>query len=230
MNFLNIIFFIIFGFLFMLQQSNAQDWANLNRYKLENDSIGMPSENENRIVFMGNSITESWSKFWPEFFEEKPYINRGISGQTTPQMLLRFRQDVINLRPKVVIILAGTNDIAGNTGPITPEEILGNIISMVELAKGNGIMVILSSVIPAYDYPWSPGKNPNDKIPALNEMIKEYSIKNNIYYLDYFSNMVNDNNGLLKKYTYDGVHPNEAGYDVMAPLAEAAITNTLKEN
>lgn len=230
MKFSKNIFYILFAILIMTEQSNAQDWAKLNQFKAKNASLGIPKSNEHRIVFMGNSITEGWSKFRPEFFDGKPYINRGISGQTTPQMLLRFRQDVINLNPKVVIILAGTNDIAGNTGPITLEKILGNIISMAELAKANGIKVILSSVIPAYDYPWSPGLNPNEKIPTLNEMIKEYSIKNNIYYLDYFSKMADSANGLIKEYTYDGVHPNKAGYEIMAPLAEAAITNKLKEN
>jgi lysophospholipase L1-like esterase len=219
--------FIILSFI-MIESTIAQDWANLNRFKIENDSLGLPSETENRVVFMGNSITEGWSQFCPEFFEGKPYINRGISGQTTPQMLLRFRQDVLNLKPKVVLILAGTNDIAGNTGPSTLEMIIDNIISMTELAISNDIKVVLSSVIPAFDYPWRPGLNPNEKIPALNDMIKNYAELNNIYYLDYFSSMVDDDNGLKKEYTYDGVHPNKAGYEVMSPLAEEAIKNTLE--
>ena len=219
--------FILFAII-MVESTIAQDWANLNRFKNENDSLGLPSESENRIIFMGNSITEGWSKFSPEFFEGKPYINRGISGQTTPQMLLRFRQDVINLRPNLVIILAGTNDIAGNTGPSTLEMIMDNIISMTELAVSNDIKVVLSSVIPAFDYPWSPGLNPNEKIPALNKMIKTYADSNNLYYLDYFSEMVDKRNGLKDEFTYDGVHPNKNGYEVMAPLAEEAIKINLE--
>lgn len=211
----------------MIESAIAQDWANLNRFKNENDSLGFQPVSENRVVFMGNSITEGWSEFCPEFFDGKPFINRGISGQTTPQMLLRFRQDVINLKPQIVIILAGTNDIAGNTGPMTLEMIMDNIISMTELAKANGIKVILSSVIPAYDYPWSPGLNPNFKIPSLNKMIKEYCDSNEIIYLDYFSAMTDEVNGLIKDYTYDGVHPNKVGYEIMAPLAEEAIKRAL---
>lgn len=230
MKFLKIIFYILIMIIIMTEQSNAQDWANLNQFKAENDSIRLPNDNENRVVFMGNSITQGWSDFVPEFFANKPYIERGISGQTTPQMLLRFRQDVINLKPKVVVILAGTNDIAGNTGPMTLEMILDNLISMSELAIINNIKVILSSVIPAFDYPWSPGLNPNEKIPALNKLIKTYAAENDIYYLDYFSAMSDSKNGLISEFTYDGVHPNKKGYEVMAPLAEAAITNTLKEN
>ena len=230
MKFSKIIFYILITIIIMTEQSNAQDWANLNQFKAENDSIRLPNDNENRVVFMGNSITQGWSDFAPEFFANKPYIERGISGQTTPQMLLRFRQDVISLKPKVVVILAGTNDIAGNTGPMTLEMILDNLISMSELAITNNIKVILSSVIPAFDYPWSPGLNPNEKIPALNKLIKTYAAENDIYYLDYFSAMSDSKNGLISEYTYDGVHPNKKGYEVMAPLAEAAITNTLKEN
>jgi len=207
--------------------SQVQDWANLDRYKNENAKLGNPSPGENRIVFMGNSITEGWSRLNPEFFSGKPYINRGISGQTTPQMLIRFRPDVIDLKPAVVVILAGTNDIAGNTGPSTLEMIEGNIISMAELARANGIIVVLSSVLPAYDYPWKPGLNPAEKIAALNEMIKRYADKKGIVYLDYYSSMVDERKGLKDTYTNDGVHPNEAGYKVMAPLAEEAIAKAL---
>lgn len=228
MNFRKIYSYILIAIIIMTELTMAQDWANLKRFEEDNNLIGLPSDNENRIVFMGNSITEGWSNFCPEFFIGKPYVNRGISGQTTPQMLLRFRQDVINLKPKVVVILAGTNDIAENTGPSTLQMIMDNIISMSELAKANGIKVILSSVIPAYDYPWSAGKSPNEKIPALNKMIKEYAKTNNLVYLDYFTKMVNSKNGLIEKYTYDGVHPNKLGYEVMAPLAEEAIKKGLK--
>lgn len=227
MNFIKI-FSYIFITIIMTELTTAQDWADLQRFEEDNNLIGLPSDNENRIVFMGNSITEGWSNFCPEFFEGKPYVNRGISGQTTPQMLLRFRQDVINLKPKVVVILAGTNDIAGNTGPSTLQMIMDNIISMSELAKANGIEVILSSVIPAYDYPWSAGKNPNEKIPALNKMIKEYTNDNNLVYIDYFTKMADSKNGLIEKYTYDGVHPNKLGYEVMAPLTEEALRKVLK--
>jgi len=171
---------------FLAGFSNAQDWANLNRFKNANAKLGSPITGENRIVFMGNSITESWGNKSPDFFSGKPYINRGITGQTTPQMLIRFRADVINLKPAVVVILAGTNDIAGNTGPSTIEMIGDNIMSMAELAKANGIKVILSSVLPAFDYPWEPGKNPSGKIVKLNRVIKDYTDKSGIVYLDYF--------------------------------------------
>jgi lysophospholipase L1-like esterase len=213
----------------MAQITDAQDWANLNKYKLDNESVGLPAANESRIVFMGNSITEGWSEFCPEFFKGKPYINRGISGQTTPQMLIRFRQDVINLQPKIVIILAGTNDIAENTGPSTLEMVMDNLKSMSEIASENDIKVILASVLPAFDYPWNPGLNSNIKIPKLNEMIKNYCKVNSITYLDYFSGMTDGNNGLKPELTYDGVHPNEAGYKVMQPLVEDAISKALMD-
>jgi lysophospholipase L1-like esterase len=202
---------------FMGELSQAQDWANLGRFKDENAKLVAPAKGENRVVFMGNSITEGWSKTCPEFFEGKPYINRGISGQTTPQMLIRFRADVVALKPAVVVILAGTNDIAGNTGPSTIEMIADNLYSMSEIAKANGIKVVLSSVMPVIDYPWKPGLEPADKIIALNKLIKEYADKNNIVYLDYFSAMVNEQKGMKKEYTYDGVHANKEGYLLMGP-------------
>lgn len=209
--------------------SNAQDWANLNRFKDDNAKLLVPIFDENRIVFMGNSITEGWGEICPDFFFDKPYINRGIGGQTTPQMLIRFRADVINLKPKIVIILAGTNDIAGNTGPSSLEMIADNIFSMAELAKANGIKVILSSVLPVFDYPWAKGLSPNKKIHVLNEMIKTYATTNfGIIYLDYFSAMVDKRNGLMKELTHDGVHPNETGYKVMEPLVEQAILKALQ--
>ncbi len=222
-------FIILFICVIMTDNLTAQDWANLNRFKNENIKLELPSSKENRVVFMGNSITEGWSKFSPEFFSNGQYINRGISGQTTPQMLLRFRQDVINLKPAVVVILAGTNDIAGNTGPSTLQMIMDNIISMVELAKSNNIKVILSSVLPAFDYPWNPGLNPAEKIPMLNKMIENYAKNNNIIFLDYFSSMVDNRNGLKAEYTIDGVHPNKAGYEIMIPLAEEAIQKALNK-
>lgn len=206
----------------------SQDWANLNRFKSENENLKLQNYAENRVVFMGNSITQGWIEQRPEFFADKPYVNRGISGQTTPQMLLRFRQDVIELKPKVVVILAGTNDIAGNTGPSTLEMILDNLKSMTEIAKANEMKVILSSVLPAFDYPWKPGMNPNEKIPLLNKMIKEYSIQNDVIYLDYFSALADKKNGLPEKYSDDGVHPNIDCYKIMEPLVEAAIKEALE--
>lgn len=209
---------------------DAQDWANTIKFKDANNKLGLPKENENRIVFMGNSITEGWSIEYPEFFEGKSYINRGISGQTTPQMLIRFRSDVIDLKPKVVVILAGVNDIAGNTGYTTLEMIENNIASMAELAIANNIKVILSSILPAYDFPWNPGKQPAEKIFWLNQWIKEYAAKKGIVYVDYYSAMVDERKGLKKEYSGDGVHPNEDGYKIMSPLVEKAISETLSDN
>ena len=205
------------------------DWANMKRFQEDNKKITAPSATENRVVFMGNSITEGWSKWDPSFFEGKPYINRGIGGQTTPQMLIRFKQDVIDLKPKAVVILAGINDIAGNTGPMTLEQTRDNIIAMAQLAKANGVKVILSSILPAYDFPWRPGLEPAEKVVALNKMLKEFAAKNGMIYLDYFSAMVDERNGLKKELGYDGVHPNLEGYKVMAPLAEKAIAEALKQ-
>ncbi len=209
--------------------SFAQDWANLNRYQEENKKLPAPNPKENRVVFMGNSITEGWVELNPDFFKANPYIGRGISGQTTPQMLVRFRQDVIDLQPKVVVILAGTNDIAGNTGPSTLEQIVANLASMAQLAKANNIKVVLSSVLPAFDYPWKPGMKPNEKIPALNKMIKEYALKNKMVYLDYFSAMADERNGLRAGLGEDGVHPNLVGFKIMEGLVEKAIAEALKK-
>ena len=162
---------------FISLQLNAQDWANLKGYQNENAALTAPAKGENRVVFMGNSITQGWKETHPNFFSENPFIDRGISGQTTPQMLIRFRQDVIALQPKVVVILAGTNDIAGNTGPSTLEMIMDNLSSMADMANANKIKVILCSVLPASDYPWKKGMEPNIKIPKLNKMIKAYCEK-----------------------------------------------------
>jgi len=222
------ILLMLFSFFKPKNLISAQDWANLNRYKNENSALVAPQNNENRIVFMGNSITEAWATYDSLFFKENPYINRGISGQTTPQMLLRFKADVIDLKPKTVVLLAGTNDLAENTGPTTFDAIMNNIISMVQLAKVNGIKVVLSSILPAYDYPWKKGLYPNEKIPALNKLIKTYADDNSIIYLDYFSAMIDEKNGLIDDYTYDGVHPNKKGYNIMKPLVKDAIEKTLK--
>lgn len=212
---------------FAANYGQAQDWPNLAQFQEANAALESPKADENRVVFMGNSITIGWINSRPEFFEGKPWVNRGISGQTTPQMLVRFRQDVLDLNPKVVVLLAGTNDIAGNTGPSTIPMIMDNIKGMAELAHANDIKVILSSTLPAYDYPWRPGLEPAPKIIELNKMIKAYCEEKGHIYLDYFSNMVDDRNGLPKKYAEDEVHPTVEGYKVMEPLVEAAITEAL---
>jgi len=225
MNKSKLAFGILLVSMLTIQFSFAQDWANLNRFKADNANLAATAPGENRVVFMGNSITEGWIKIHPEFFAR--YINRGISGQTTPQMLVRFRADVIKLKPKVVLILAGTNDIAGNTGPSTLEMIEDNIISMTQLAKANGIKVILCSVLPAFDYPWKPGLEPAEKIVTLNRMIKEYAAKSGSVYLDYYSPLADERKGMKAEYSKDGVHPNMEGYKIMEPLAEKAIAKAL---
>lgn len=202
----------------------AQDWPNLEKYKKANANLSEPEKDEHRVVFMGNSITEMWGDASPEFFSENPYVNRGIGGQTTPQMLLRFRQDVIDLKPVIVVILAGTNDIAGNTGPMTLEQIRDNIQSMVQLAKANHIFPIVCSVLPAFDYPWRPGLNPNIKIPQLNEMLKEMAEEEKAMYLDYFAKMADNRNGLPKALTTDEVHVTKEGYVIMETLVKEAIS------
>lgn len=223
------IYFILLLSLFMAQNAEAQDWANLNKYQNENASLSSLKPGQKRIVFMGDSITEFWSVINPEFFAGKPYVNRGISGQTTPQMLIRFRPDVIVLKPAVVVIMAGINDIAGNTGPSTLEMITDNIFSMAELAKANNIKVILCSVLPAFDFPWATDLQPAEKVVALNKMIQNYAFANGILYLDYYSAVVNDQKGLNAAYSGDGVHPNKTGYEVMNPLVEKAIAKVLSK-
>ena len=211
------------------------DWAFLAKYRDADKALPAPAPGETRVVFMGDSITEGWgmkatatSPARGEFFPRKPYVNRGISGQTTPQMLVRFRQDVIDLKPKAVALLAGTNDIAENTGKETLEEIEGNIASMSELSRANGIRIVLCSVLPASDFRWHPGLEPAPKIKALNAWVKEYAAKNGFVYVDYYSSMVNEQGGLKAELSPDGVHPNAAGYDIMVPLAEAGIAEALK--
>ncbi len=208
------------------EQKMLLDWPNLARYHAADLSLETPLANGNRVVFYGDSITDAWDL--AEYFPGKPYVNRGISGQTTPQMLVRFRQDVIDLKPKVVIILAGTNDIAGNTGPTTPEAIQENFASMAELAQANNIRVVLASVLPAYDYPWKPGLEPAEKIVALNAWLKDYAASHGLVYLDYFTAMTNEKHGMKTEISGDGVHPNKAGYLIMAPLAERAIAQALQ--
>lgn len=218
---------LVFSFFFK-NKMVGQDWPNLKKYQEANAQLKQPEPDEERVVFMGNSITEGWLQANPNFFKGKPYVNRGISGQTTPQMVLRFQQDVIDLNPKVVVILAGTNDIAGNTGPITLEQIRDNMLSMVQLAKANGIIPVVSSVLPAYDYPWRPGKQPNIKIPKLNEMLRQMCAEQKAPYLDYFEVMADDRNGLPAAYTTDEVHLTKEGYAIMEKLVEKAIRSALE--
>jgi len=211
------------------QLASAQDWANLNYYRNANSLLENPEDNEDRIVFMGNSITEFWKNIHPDFFVGKTYVNRGIGGQTTSQMLLRFRADVVNLHPKVVVFLGGTNDIAGNTGNVTLDMIEDNIFSMIELAKMNDIRVVLCSVLPVYDYPWSPGKEPAAKIIELNKALKFYAETHDVTFVDFHTPMKDERNGLRLELGEDGVHPNVAGYLIMEPLVEQAIAKELQK-
>ena len=208
-----------------LVRSNI-DYGNFAIYDQLNKEV-IIDKNEGRIVFIGNSITQGWKNFMPEMFDNQTFINRGISGQTSTEMLVRFRTDVINLKPKVVVILAGTNDIAGNTLFRGLEIVAGNISSMAELASQNNIKVILCSVLPAANFPWRQGKNPDIKIPLLNRLIKDYAKKKGFYYLDYYNLMNDGNNGLKKDYGNDGVHPNMNGYKLMQKMVLDAISNIL---
>jgi lysophospholipase L1-like esterase len=201
------------------------DWAHLKKYEQSNSELKKINEPD-RVVFMGNSITEGWSNFDKDFFINNPFVNRGIGGQTTPQMLIRFKPDVVNLNPKAVVILAGINDIAENTGPVTIENIAENIISMAEIAKANEIKVFICSTLPAIDFPWSPGMDPGPKVVKLNSILKNYCDSNNIPYVDYFSAMSDEKGGLkVPEYTTaeDLVHPNLAGYKVMEKIILKAL-------
>jgi len=223
-------------FLFSIMNNTAQDvyiqgggtlmdWAHLKKYEQNNSELKKINEPD-RVVFMGNSITEGWSFLDKDFFINNPFVNRGIGGQTTPQMLIRFKPDVVNLNPKAVVILAGINDIAENTGPVTIENIAENIISMVEIAKANNIKVLICSTLPAIDFPWSPGMEPGPKVIKLNSILKNYCDSNNITYVDYFSAMSDEKGGLkVPEYTTadDLVHPNLAGYKVMEKIILKAL-------
>ena len=227
---------LIFFLFSIIMSNNAQDiyiqgggtladWAHLKKFEKQNEKLKRIDES-NRVVFMGNSITEGWSNFDKDFFINNPFVNRGISGQTTPQMLIRFRPDVVNLNPKAVVILAGINDIAGNTGPMSLENIAENIISMAEIAKANNIKVYICSTLPAIDFPWSPGLEPGPKVIKLNSILKNYCDQNNITYVDYFTSMADDKGGLkVPEYTTadDLVHPNLAGYKVMEKIILSAL-------
>ena len=198
-------FLLVILFAPVFPQSNSKPMTN-----------GDPIEGQ--IIFMGNSIIQGWSQADSGMFSDGTFVNRGVGGQTTPQMLSRFRKDVIEPSPSAVLILAGTNDIAGNTGEMALGEIRDNIEQMVSMAKNNEIEVILCSVLPAFDYPWRPGRNPDSRIPKLNALLKELAEKHDLYYLDYFSRMKDDKNGLPKEFAEDGVHPTKAGYDVMKKM------------
>ena len=202
------------------------DWPQFARYQADNQALPPVASGEKRVVFMGDSITDGWKI--ADSFPGKPYVNRGISGQTTPQMLVRFRADVLNLHPSAVVILAGTNDIAGNTGPETNEEIEGYLSSMAELASANGIRVIMCSVLPVFDYPWRPGLKPAPRIDAINAWMKSYAAAHGHIYVDYHSAMKDERDGLPKTLAYDGVHPTAAGYAAMAPIVQKAIDEAIK--
>lgn len=209
----------------------TDDYGQLARYRDANASLGAPKAGENRVVFFGDSITDIWKI--EDSFPGKPYVNRGIGGQTTPQMLVRFRQDVIDLQPKVVVILAGTNDIAGNTGPMRNEDIEANFASFAELARAHGIKVVYSSILPVHNYTDRAkdffAQRPQSRILQLNDWLKKYCDENHIVYLDYFSALVDDKGMLKKDLADDGLHPNAAGYKIMAPLADAAIQKAMHQ-
>lgn len=203
------------------------DWAWLGRFKTEDETLGAPAAGEQRVVFMGDSITQGWHL--DESFPGKPYVNRGISGQTTPQMVLRFHQDVIDLKPKVVVILGGTNDIAGNTGPMTLEETEENLEAMAEMASAHRIKVVLCSVMPVYDYLWRPGLTPAPKIDEVNAWMQSYAAEKGYIYVDYHTAMKDERDGLPATLSKDGVHPLPSGYAVMTKLAEAGIERALAQ-
>jgi lysophospholipase L1-like esterase len=210
-------------------QQVLKDWPALLRYRDANAQLSPPTPGEKRVVLFGDSITVNWGRKYGKFFPGKPYVNRGISGQTTPQMLIRFRSDVIALKPKVVVILAGTNDIAGNTGPTTLEAIEDNLVSMAELARANRLRLVLASLLPVCDaFESQTQRRPPAKIEVLNDWLKNYATRNGFIYLDYYSAMIDDKKMMRPELTYDGLHPNDAGYEVMAPLAEKAISRALR--
>lgn len=215
----------------MNAQNNAQQWGGFGRYAQENSNLRKKSHVETYVVFMGNSITEGWVEKRPEFFKENGYVGRGISGQTSYQFLLRFREDVIRLQPKVVVINAATNDIAENTGPYNEDYTLGNIISMVELAQANDIKVVLTSTLPTAAFGWNLAiKDAPRKIQALNKRMKLYAKKKHIPFVDYYAAMVDKNDySLMDAYTEDGVHPISAGYEVMEALVKPVIDKLLRK-
>jgi lysophospholipase L1-like esterase len=221
----------IAGQLLAQTPSNSPDWPQLARYRAENAALPEPVAGEQRVVFLGDSITDGWGRQPGSgtFFPGKPYVNRGISGQTTPQMLVRFQQDVVHLHPAAVVILAGTNDIAGNTGPSTPAMIEDNFKSMTAIAQQNGIKVVLASITPAYSYPWKPGVDPVAPIREVNAWLKNFCATQHCVYLDYYSAMADEKGAMKPGLAKDGVHPTAAGYAIMGPLADAAIAQALSK-
>jgi lysophospholipase L1-like esterase len=211
------------------QTEKPKDWPNLKKFEMDNKNLPPPAKGEKRVVFMGNSITQVWKDSDTTFFKNKLYINRGISGQVTEQMWLRFHQDVVALKPAVVVILAGINDIAENNGPISVHQIYNNIVSMVKLARANKIRVVVSSVLPTNNFPWRPAIKPADKVIELNSLLEAYCKANKVVYCDYYSKMVNNEKGLDKALAYDGVHPTLAGYKIMEPIVEEAIATALRQ-
>jgi lysophospholipase L1-like esterase len=207
---------------------NWADWANFKKYAEQNKAVPAKAKGEKRVVFLGNSIFEGWLRLRPEFFADKPYYDRGISGQTTPQMLLRFYEDVLALNPDVMVLKAGINDIAQNSGPYNPQQTLNNIKAIAQLARANGIKVILCSVLPASDFRWRPGLEPADKVIALNQSIAAFAHQESFYYLDLYSAVVDDKKGMKAEYANDGVHPTAVGYKVLEPLVEEAIRKVKK--
>ncbi len=210
----------------------TDDFGQLARYRKDDAAIAPPAASESRVVFLGDSITDYWKL--PDYFPGKPYINRGVDGQTTPEMLVRFRQDVIALHPKVLVVLAGTNDIAGVTGPTLNEDIEANYASMADLARAHGIRVVFASILPVHNYTHDAEESfalrPRDRILALNKWLKDYCAQNRFVYLDYFSALVDDRGMLKRTLADDGLHPTDAGYKIMASLAEKAIQKALAEN
>lgn len=206
---------------------SAQDWPQLQKYQSDNAQI-LREKTPVRVVFMGNSITQGWADMRPEFFKEHGFVGRGIGGQTTPQMLLRLRQDVLDLKPEAVVILAGINDIAQNTGPITLKETLGNIQSMAELALAHGINPIICSVLPANSFPWRPEIIPTQQVIDLNSQLQRWALEKHLVYVDFYTPMVDEKHGLKSDLGYDPVHPNVAGYQVMEPILLKALNQLLK--
>jgi len=210
------------------QAAEDLDWPNLGRYRAENEELKTSGNDKIKTVFMGDSITEGWSLNDPEFFSRNNFVNRGVGGQTSPQMLIRFKQDAIHLNPELIIINAGTNDIAGNTGPASPEMIIDNICSMAEIGLKNDIRIALSTILPVYKYPWNEKvTNVPDRILEINTTLQKYSEKHSLIFIDYFSSMVDEQRGLKLAYGVDGVHPTKQGYEEMSNVVKNTISGTL---
>jgi lysophospholipase L1-like esterase len=213
----------------LAMQKKLADWPQLARYHDDDQAMGAPRPGEARVVFLGDSITDGWGRGHGKFFPDQPWVNRGISGQTTPQMVLRFQQDVLALQPRAVVILAGINDIAGNTGPESLASIEDNFRSMVSLAKAAHLAVVISSVLPASHFAWHPGIDPRAEVVKLNGWLQQFATEQNLVYLDYYPAMVAADGGMKPELSKDGVHPNDAGYAIMEPLARAAVAKALPQ-